>query len=79
MGDLAHTLYIFMFVIYTAVAAYSIWYASHLERRGWFWLWMRVFYASMLIFGAADLWLVLIAGWGGLDTSGAVQLATYTW
>ncbi|ABP51825.1 proton-conducting transporter membrane subunit [Pyrobaculum arsenaticum] len=77
MGDLAHPLYIFISGIYTAIAAYSIWYASHLERRGWFWLWMGVFYTSMLTFVAADHWLVLITGWGGLDIASWALILTY--
>ncbi|MFN7105555.1 MAG: proton-conducting transporter membrane subunit, partial [Pyrobaculum sp.] len=50
---------------------------TSLERRGWFWGWMDIFYASMLTFVTANHWVVLLAGWGGLDLASWGLILTY--
>ncbi|RFA97686.1 proton-conducting transporter transmembrane domain-containing protein [Pyrobaculum aerophilum] len=77
LDGFARHLFVFISGVYTAIAVYSMWYSRHIERRGWFWMWMGVFYASMLLFVASDHWLLLILGWGGLDLASWALILTY--
>ncbi|MGC9049794.1 proton-conducting transporter membrane subunit [Pyrobaculum sp.] len=77
VGDQTAQLIFFISGVYTSIVLYSMWYVKDVERRGWFWLWMGVFYASMLSFVAADHWAVLMLGWGGLDLASWALILTY--
>lgn len=76
-GELERGLFIFISGVYFAISAYSHFYMRHAERRGWFWAWMDLFYASMLTFVAADHYVLLILGWGGLDVASWGLILTY--
>ncbi|MEZ0319833.1 MAG: proton-conducting transporter membrane subunit [Pyrobaculum sp.] len=75
--ELTRGLFIFISGVYFAVSVYSYFYMRDAERRGWFWAWMNLFYASMLIFVAADHYVLLILGWGGLDVASWSLILTY--
>ncbi|MEM3327019.1 MAG: proton-conducting transporter membrane subunit, partial [Thermoproteus sp.] len=70
-------LFLFVSGIYTAVSTYSLFYMRDAERRGWFWMWMDVFFASMLLFVSANYWALLLAGWAGLDLASWGLILTY--
>ncbi|MEM4128004.1 MAG: hypothetical protein QXK62_03010, partial [Thermoproteus sp.] len=76
-GDLQRALFLFVSGIYTAVSTYSLFYMRDAERRGWFWMWMDVFFASMLLFVSANYWALLLAGWAGLDLASWGLILTY--
>ncbi|MFN3803762.1 MAG: proton-conducting transporter membrane subunit [Pyrobaculum sp.] len=77
LGEVERGLTLFISLIYLAISLYSIFYVKSLERRGWFWGWMDVFYASMLTFVTADHWALLLVGWGGLDLASWGLILTY--
>lgn len=76
-GDFQRGLFLFVSGIYTVVSTYSIFYMRDAERRGWFWMWMDVFFASMLLFASANYWALLLAGWAGLDLASWGLILTY--
>ncbi len=77
LGEIERGLVLFVSLIYLTISIYSIFYAKSIERRGWFWGWMDVFYASMLTFITADHWVLLLVGWGGLDLASWGLILTY--
>ncbi|MFB6491096.1 MAG: proton-conducting transporter membrane subunit [Thermoproteus sp. AZ2] len=62
--------------LYLIISIYSLWYID-VEKRGWYWGWMDAFYGSMLAFLASDNWLVVAAGWGGLDAASWALILTH--
>lgn len=77
VGAVEWGLLLFVSVVYFAISLYSFFYVHKAERRGWFWAWMDVFYASMVLFVAADHWALLLLGWGGLDLASWGLILTY--
>jgi NADH:ubiquinone oxidoreductase subunit 5 (subunit L)/multisubunit Na+/H+ antiporter MnhA subunit len=74
LGDPLLDLLNFVFLL---TALYSLWYVDDVERRGWYWAWLDVFYGSMLLFLTSNNWLWILAGWGGLDAASWALILTY--
>lgn len=77
LGSLEWGLLFFISVVYFTISIYSFYYIKEVERKRWFWAWMNLFYASMVLFVAADHWALLLVGWGGLDIASWGLILTY--
>lgn len=63
--------------LFLLIAAYSLWYMKGAERPGWYWGWLDAFYGFMLLFLVSDNWLLIAAGWAGLDAASWALILTY--
>lgn len=77
LSGLGDSLLFLLNSVFLLTALYSLWYVRDVERPGWYWAWLDVFYGSMYLFLTTNNWLALVAAWGGLDAASWALILTY--